>query len=70
MKSKSTKPCHEQIVYDFDEYLMKNIPRLLDEDSITIIKEISHEWRELRINYINYLLSQFKNIKLRHLPHR
>ena len=66
MEEKPTYPSHEQIVNDFDEYLMKNIPGFLDEDSITVVKEISNKWRELRNGYIEYLYKQFDNIKLKH----
>ena len=68
MKNKPIKPSPEQIVQDFDEYLMKNIPRLLDEDSITIIKEISNKWRELRNGYLDFLLEQFNDIKKKYPP--
>lgn len=68
MKDKPIKLGPEQIVHDFDEYLMKNIPRLLDEDSITVIKEISNEWRELRNNYFDFLLKQFDDIKKKYPP--
>ena len=68
MKDKPIKLGPEQIVLDFDEYLMKNIPRLLDEDSITVIKEISNEWRELRNNYFDFLLKQFDDIKKKYPP--
>ena len=44
---------------------MKNIPGFLDKDSITIVKEISNKWRELRNGYIEYLLKGFEELKQR-----
>lgn len=65
MKDKLTKPSHEQIVLDFDEWLFKNVPRFLDLDTITVIKEITNKWRELRNSYIEYLIKGFNDIKIK-----
>jgi len=63
MNEKNRKPGYEKIVCEFDIWLKANKIRLMREKGITVIKEISRQFNDLKLEYINSMLHKYKSSK-------
>jgi len=63
MNERIRKPGYEKIVCEFDIWFKANVKRLMDLKGIEVIKEISREWNDLKLEYINSMLHKYKSSK-------